>query len=445
MTVYVFNGPTLGATAGRDMLDAVWLPPAAQGDLYRVAVHQPRAIALIDGRFHDVPAVWHKEILWALTQGIPVYGSASMGALRAAETAAFGMIGVGRIFEAYRDGVLEDDDEVAVAHTDAENGWRATSEAMVNIRATLAAAAADGVIDADVHDLLLAHAKAAYYPDRSLPGLLAAADLPADARTALAAWLPGNRVDQKRLDACEMLAVLRADIDGDVRPPRPQFPFNHTHFFEQARRAAGDLAVSAGTQATDADVDIALPDLLDELRLDPAQYARVRDRALARGVAVAAGRRHAPPDDAALQPVIDAFRRERGLLDPEPTRRWLTDHHLTIGQFEALMREEHAVRGAFAEVDGELDIALRSQLRVDGLYTALAARVNEKRRALAEEGLSDRGVAPETAVAWYFDRLGVPVPADLTAYAQSLGYADEIAFHRAVRREHDFRTLSAHH
>ena len=50
-----------------------------------------------------------------MSQGIHVFGSASMGALRA-ELCPFGMVGVGRIFEAYRDGELEDDDEVAVIH-----------------------------------------------------------------------------------------------------------------------------------------------------------------------------------------------------------------------------------------------------------------------------------------------------------------------------------------
>src|SRR5437763_12688169 len=124
MTIYVFTGPTLSADEGRAELDAVYLPPVSQGDLYRVARRSPQAIGIVDGYFERVPAVWHKEILWALTRGIHVYGSASMGALRAAELDVFGMVGVGEIFEAYRDGVLEDDDEVAVAHAYAEAGFR---------------------------------------------------------------------------------------------------------------------------------------------------------------------------------------------------------------------------------------------------------------------------------------------------------------------------------
>src|SRR6185437_13385815 len=102
-------GPTLPLADARAELDAVYLPPVAQGDVYRVTRLQPDAIGIVDGYFDRVPAVWHKEILWAMSCGIPVFGSASMGALRAAELAAFGMEGVGAIFEAYRDGVIEAD------------------------------------------------------------------------------------------------------------------------------------------------------------------------------------------------------------------------------------------------------------------------------------------------------------------------------------------------
>jgi len=51
------------------------------------------------GYFEIVPTVWHKEILWAMDRGIHVYGGASIGALRAAELADFGMTGIGQIYE----------------------------------------------------------------------------------------------------------------------------------------------------------------------------------------------------------------------------------------------------------------------------------------------------------------------------------------------------------
>ena len=51
-----------------------------------------------------------------------------------AELHTFGMVGVGRIFEGYRDGQLDADDEVAVIHSSSEQGYRVCSDALVNIR-----------------------------------------------------------------------------------------------------------------------------------------------------------------------------------------------------------------------------------------------------------------------------------------------------------------------
>ena len=154
MKACVFVGPTLCPQDLPPAGDIAFLPPAAQGDVYRVTQMRPVAIGIIDGYFEGALAVWHKEILFAMAGGIHVFGSASMGALRAAELHPFGMRGIGRVFEAYRAGALEDDDEVAVIHGPPETGYLALSEAMVNIRATLAAAARDGLIGPATRDAL---------------------------------------------------------------------------------------------------------------------------------------------------------------------------------------------------------------------------------------------------------------------------------------------------
>ena len=74
MTAYVFTGPTLSAAVVKNQYDMIPLPPVKQGDLYRIAGRNPTAIGIIDGFFSGVPAVWHKEILWALSEGIHVFG-----------------------------------------------------------------------------------------------------------------------------------------------------------------------------------------------------------------------------------------------------------------------------------------------------------------------------------------------------------------------------------
>ncbi len=172
---------------------------------------QPQAIGIIDGYFDTMPSIWHKEILWAMRQGVHVSGSASMGALRAAELAAFGMEGVGAIFDAYRSGELEDDDEVAVVHAPAEKGYRALSMAMVNIRATLAAAEAQQIVRPATRAALVQLAKEHVLPRSQLPtaagGCGGNTDSTPRSLEALRAWLPGGQVDQKREDA---LAMLRA-------------------------------------------------------------------------------------------------------------------------------------------------------------------------------------------------------------------------------------------
>jgi len=242
--IYIFAGPTLSAEAGRAELDAVFLPPAAQGDVYRAALEHPQAIGIIDGYFERVPAVWHKEILWAMAEGIHVYGSASMGALRAAELASFGMRGVGATFEAFLRGTLEDDDEVAVVHASAEDGFRPLSEAMVNIRATLTSAERLEVISTTTRAVLERIAKGLYYAERIYPALLVRAaheGVPSAELERLRAWLPRGRINQKREDALAMLRGMREELARSPGPKQVSYVFARTDAWEEACRCSERL------------------------------------------------------------------------------------------------------------------------------------------------------------------------------------------------------------
>lgn len=241
MTLYIFTGPTLPAKEGAQWLDAVFLPPATQGDVYRAALAKPVAIGIIDGYFERVPAVSHKEILWAMAQGVHVFGAASMGALRAAELSPFGMEGVGAIHEAYTRGELEADDEVAVAHALAEGDYRPLSEALVNVRATLRAAERAGVIPAATRERLEEIAQGLFYPDRCYPLLLrraAMVGLPSEHLDALQAFLREGRVDQKRLDALALLRTMSERFAGGVEPKQVRYHFERTDAWESIRERA---------------------------------------------------------------------------------------------------------------------------------------------------------------------------------------------------------------
>ncbi len=255
MSAVVFLGPTLPVEEAASILDATYLPPAAQGDLYRAALGRPRAIGLIDGRFGDVASVWHKEILWAMAQGIHVYGSASMGALRAAELHAFGMVGVGPIFEAFRDGILEDDDEVAVLHGPADSGWLQLTDALVDMRCTLTAAEAVGAVDSDACARLIALARATFYAERTWSRLLrdaGEAGIAPQRLERLRAWLDLGKIAQKRADAVELLRTMARDLRADPAPLAVRYRFETTEPWlamvarvQAADETAGGVAIPA--------------------------------------------------------------------------------------------------------------------------------------------------------------------------------------------------------
>jgi hypothetical protein len=241
----IFAGPSLPPAFQPDDPALEWRPPVKQGEVYEAALSRPAIIGIIDGYFEVTPTVWHKEILWAMAQGIHVYGSASIGALRAAELHTFGMVGIGCIFEAYRDGILTDDDEVAVLHGPEELGYPALTEAMVNIRATLDKAATEGVLDAAQAAHLNETGKTLFYKQRTWDVILRLAghNLPlAD----FAGWLCRGHVDQKRTDALDMIAVMRAHLTAGMTPVAVSYRFHDTGYHKAALDSASNVGEHKG-------------------------------------------------------------------------------------------------------------------------------------------------------------------------------------------------------
>jgi len=221
MTTLVFVGPTLPADEARACLPgATILPPVAVGELLALVKRRGlRRIAIIDGYFERMAAVWHKEILVALERGIAVWGAASMGALRAAELAPFGMIGVGAIYRAFARGELVADDEVAVAHLPGELGYRCVSDALVNLRDGIARAP---MLTAPTREKLVELARARFYRERSWDRLIAdarAAGVSKKQLDGLAAW---PKPDRKAEDA--RLLLKRLARDRSARPKSIRVP-----------------------------------------------------------------------------------------------------------------------------------------------------------------------------------------------------------------------------
>ncbi len=134
----LFAGPSIyGATL--DLAGIELRPPAAQSDILQAVVDGANVIGLVDGNFEAIASVWHKEILFAISEGVIVFGASSMGALRAAECAFFGMIPVGKIAEEYANGDRDDDADVALCHGPFELGSPPTTMATVDVEATVSA------------------------------------------------------------------------------------------------------------------------------------------------------------------------------------------------------------------------------------------------------------------------------------------------------------------
>jgi hypothetical protein len=378
----IFAGPSVSPHVVAELLDGVCLPPVAQGDVYRAAALHPRAIGIVDGYFESVPSVWHKEILWAMSQGIHVFGSASMGALRAAELGAFGMIGVGAIFEAYRDGVIEDDDEVAVTIFDAFGGvgqppsaaqgaaagrYRNGSDAMVNIRATLSKAMAEKILSDISRTTLLQIAKHLFYPKRSYRRILELAGAQGVCRPeldALRLWLPTGAVDQKHDDAMAMLRTMREFLEGNPEPKRVCYQFEETNFWDAMRRST--------RQSTSTDPNSPDAVVLRALARDPDRWARARSGALGWWFAAELARRDGGRLTAeAVLAQSAAFCHARGLSDATAVAEWLVQNDWTHEQLESVL--ERLAQGDCAQeiVGTDLEVFLLDYLRWTGEYASL--------------------------------------------------------------------------
>jgi len=210
--IVVFTGTSLSWEEAGSLLDADYRPPVKRNDI-NILVDKGGSdiIGIIDGIFFDRAAVAHREIIRAIKAGVTVGGGCSMGALRASELDTYGMIGVGRIYEWYRDGVVESDDEVAV--TFHPETLEPLSVPLVNMRTTLGSAVEEGIIDQHQSDVLLKAAKSMYYPDRTYAAMVKNSVgqglIPENEQDTVIDYLIHNEVDVKREDALLVIEKIK--------------------------------------------------------------------------------------------------------------------------------------------------------------------------------------------------------------------------------------------
>jgi TfuA protein len=164
----IFLGPSLGLENAKMILDADYKPPAKKGDLLALLglSDKKRIIGLIDGLFlQDYPPTPIEVYSILVRKNLTVVGGASLGALRAVELEKFGMIGIGKVFELFKNGIIDADDEVAVTFDQANH--KVQSEAMIDIRFNLFIAQRNRIIDLPTKRALAKVAKDTYFPSRT--------------------------------------------------------------------------------------------------------------------------------------------------------------------------------------------------------------------------------------------------------------------------------------
>lgn len=166
----IFLGPSLSRDKARKILDADYRLPAKKGDLLQLIPKEVDIVGLVDGYFlQDYPPTPIEVYNLVRKRNVKVLGSSSLGALRAVELGKYGMIGIGKIFRLFRDGILESDDEVAVTFTDYMNY---KSEALIDIRYNLFLAQKYNIIDNMTRRSILKISKQTYFPYRTYEDIL---------------------------------------------------------------------------------------------------------------------------------------------------------------------------------------------------------------------------------------------------------------------------------
>jgi hypothetical protein len=212
----VFAGPSLYGTdidrAGIDLRR-----PAQQGDVEQAVADGAVAVGLVDGHYQQVGAVWHKEILLALAAGVTVFGSSSMGALRAAECEGFGMIPIGSIASSYCSGTLFDDADVAIVNGPAELGYPPLTEPMVTVAATLDHLLVSAALGREECRMILDAAKSIYFADRTVEAIFDKATSGTRAAQLVDLYRQ-YRVDPKASDAIKLVEAVRRVGRRNQRP-----------------------------------------------------------------------------------------------------------------------------------------------------------------------------------------------------------------------------------
>jgi hypothetical protein len=316
-----------------------------------------------------------------------------MGALRAAETDAFGMVGIGQVYKAYASGEIIEDDEVALAHGTTEDGYRKASEPMVNIRATLSAARGQGIVDDSQLTGLLRMAKQLHFTQRRFPAILQAAreeGFPEEVVVRLATFTSQEYVDVKASDAVQLLQTIRGLPD----PPEPP-----TIDFSTGLNAGLITMYNRDRRVLVGDTWVPLADIAEHVAVNDPTFSSLNFNALNRALTVMlANIVGVKATDEEVQEEARRFRFRLGLEQDDSFADWLRRNHLNTEDFTTLMREGALCRAMhrwliYAQFMERTTRLVLDQLRWEDRYEPWAERTAAQQRLIEEADLLPNGGA----------------------------------------------------
>jgi TfuA protein len=211
----IFVGPTLSIDKAKEILDADYRPPAKKGDLLKLIPTAVKFVGLVDGYFlQDYPPTPIEVYNLLRKKDVMVFGSSSLGALRAVELKRFGMIGIGKIFNLFLKGVIDSDDEVAVTFTEYR---KYQSDALIDMRYNLFLAQKKQIIDKNTKRNILRIAKKTYFPYRTYDDILDKSkkvfSLQRKQIEDFGDYISKNKVSLKEKDAIDLLINIKNTME----------------------------------------------------------------------------------------------------------------------------------------------------------------------------------------------------------------------------------------
>jgi len=430
--VLIYSGPSLDDDSIREQIpEAIVKGPVRQGDFISDAMeYEPTHVIILEGAFHQSLSVWHKEIVWGLQiAGIKaIYGAASMGALRAADLANFGMIGFGKIFQWYFEGVITDESEVAAIYHQAQGRYVSLTTPLVNVRGALLKGLETGLLEHEEAEEIFAKTRAIHWTKRT-PAALERLD------PRLALLLASH--NQKAIDALGLICTFRSLVPAENYIKLDQRALSGL-FSTQFERDRSVYVAGREVRLQDLDAFITLHDQ------DYEQHTVDADnRTLALLLADIYRIQISPME---LDAEWRRFNLRMGLRSLQEHDKWLRDNHCNGLELCRILGEEARLRKLRRALMTKSGPRRRTQRLLDYLklsrqyhyWTVAAARREEMiQKAGAEEALHFGGeIDVSQMLTENAKRTGQSITLPLHEYITEMGFGSIRELMVALARDH---------